>query len=313
MKKITFFMSAICVCTIAFGQVKVQNGNLRITSKTTISEKAFVYVDNQIISSGTQYGVYSLINQGTPSVAGDCIGVYGQTSAATSTGHAVRHVGVLGRAATPNLNSRGIGVAGIAFMPDGGHIGVYGGANLPSSFPLVNYAGYFSGNVYVTGQLSAATLTQTSDERIKQNIRSISNDVGNLMLLNPVFYNLKQIEKMDTLLNTHGSDSIVVTKRYDENSQEFKKIHYGFLAQELQQIYPDLVYEGGDGYLEINYTGLIPILVSSIQELNEKINTLEKELNSLTGQNNSFAKSSQQGTSSQEVIGCIVPEYAKPF
>lgn len=36
-------------------------------------------------------------------------------------------------------------------------------------------------------------------------------------------------------------------------------------------IYPDLVREGQDGYLGVNYTELVPILIRSIQELKQEL------------------------------------------
>ena len=53
------------------------------------------------------------------------------------------------------------------------------------------------------------------------------------------------------------------------------KRHFGFVAQELQQVYPDLVYENDNGYLSVNYTELIPILVQSIKELKSEVDELK--------------------------------------
>ena len=42
---------------------------------------------------------------------------------------------------------------------------------------------------------------------------------------------------------------------------------FGLIAQDVQVIYPELVYQDPEGYLAINYTGLIPLLIESIKEL----------------------------------------------
>ncbi len=289
MKRFTLFFCVLCASMVALGQVKVQDGSLKIGEHAINSDRAFVYIDKTSITNYTQYGIYSCIKQKGAAPDGDCIGVYGRAYNPISGNYPARYVGVMGISSNASTSGKfNIGVAGLAGT-NGNSVGLYGGiSSLPASLSTSTiYAGYFSGQVYVTSQVSATAFVVSSDERLKQNIRSINNDVaGNLMQLNPVLYNLKQIEKQDTLLNTQGSDSVVVAKRYDEKSQEFQKKHYGFLAQELQKIYPDLVYEGGDGYLEINYIGMIPLLVSSIQELNEKIYTLEKALNSDAVRNN---------------------------
>ncbi|MFV0391152.1 MAG: tail fiber domain-containing protein [Paludibacteraceae bacterium] len=279
----TLFIGVLCASMTSLAQVKVQNGSLVISENSLGADRAFVHIDKKSTTNYTQYGVYSRINQKHSVPDGDCIGVYGHATTSSTTGYPARYVGVIGSAYNPNTFFKyGIGVAGL-IGTTGAHVGVYGGVttSLPASLPNDLYAGYFSGQVYVSGKVSATSFVLSSDERLKQNIRSINgndNAIGGLMRLNPVSYNLKQVEKQDVLSDTRGADSIVVTKRFDEKSQEFLKSHYGFLAQELQSVYPDLVYKGGDGYLEIDYVGLIPLLVSSIQELNDKISTLEKTL-----------------------------------
>ncbi len=172
-----------------------------------------------------------------------------------------------------------IGVAGIAGTYSN-HIGVYGGySSLPSSLSVGLYAGYFAGGVYVTGNLTASTITQSSDERLKLGILPVSSEkvTDKLRLLKPVHYNLKQIETESDSINARGETVKFMVKRYDEKSQEFQKKHYGLLAQDLQKVYPDLVYEGGDGYLEINYIELIPLLLQAIQEQQSAIEELQKQ------------------------------------
>ncbi|HAS46059.1 MAG TPA: hypothetical protein DCS93_36590 [Microscillaceae bacterium] len=52
----------------------------------------------------------------------------------------------------------------------------------------------------------------------------------------------------------------------------------GFIAQELKEVFPDLVNEGADGYYSINYTGLIPLLVEAVKDLNQKNQALEERV-----------------------------------
>lgn len=60
-----------------------------------------------------------------------------------------------------------------------------------------------------------------------------------------------------------------------EADKAYRKIHFGLSAQELQTIYPNLVEEGQDGYLAVNYVELVPVLIKAIQELNEEIDALK--------------------------------------
>ena len=52
-----------------------------------------------------------------------------------------------------------------------------------------------------------------------------------------------------------------------------EQIHYGYLAQEMQEIYPNQVHENQDGFLSLNY---VEILVKKVNELEKKIKQLEK-------------------------------------
>jgi len=62
----------------------------------------------------------------------------------------------------------------------------------------------------------------------------------------------------------------------------------GFIAQDLQQVQkdtgiviPNLVYESNPERLEASYGTLLPVLVKAVQELSEKVTSLETELNEL--------------------------------
>jgi len=80
-------------------------------------------------------------------------------------------------------------------------------------------------------------------------------------------------------------DPIPVAERY-----KYNRYHYGFLADEIQNVLPDLVLNDESGKTSINYNGFIPILVNSFQqqnklllvqnqyikELNQKLNILEE-------------------------------------
>ncbi|CAM9895662.1 unnamed protein product, partial [Heterosigma akashiwo] len=57
----------------------------------------------------------------------------------------------------------------------------------------------------------------------------------------------------------------------------------GFIAQEVREIFPDVVKIGDDGIHSMNYQGLIPVMIEALKELqqaqDEKIMELEIKLN----------------------------------
>lgn len=164
------------------------------------------------------------------------------------------------------IDVSGSGQAGTSLVVDGndGFVGV--NQLNPSEWLHVNGNGLFSGDVTANGTLL------TSDRRLKKNIIPVENGLTTIQDLNPVFYSKKA--------------SIDATN-YD--TQE-----YGFIAQELQKILPELVQQTNreDQVLAVNYTSLIPILTKAIQEqqqqldaktaennqLQERISTLEQEI-----------------------------------
>jgi len=147
------------------------------------------------------------------------------------------------------------------------------------------YAGYFYGNVKVTGTING-TLLNSSDERLKEDVTDIGENQENVLtkisLLSPVSYKYKQTEQ--DVINETEKDELEdgledinkeSLKAYEKKLREQAlRTHFGFVAQELQQVYPELVYEQDNGYLAINYVELIPVLVQSIKELNAKVEEL---------------------------------------
>ncbi|HLP05635.1 MAG TPA: tail fiber domain-containing protein [Paludibacter sp.] len=132
------------------------------------------------------------------------------------------------------------------------------------------YAGYFVGNVYVTGTLTGNPVVN-SDKRYKKNIVGLNtaSTLSSVLQMQPVEYNLAQV-----YMKSKGDSAVVERPVYDENSQVFQKKHYGLIAQDLQQLYPDLVYSDDNGYLSVNYVGIIPLLIESIKELKGEIEAL---------------------------------------
>ena len=65
-------------------------------------------------------------------------------------------------------------------------------------------------------------------------------------------------------------------------------------TQELEQTFPEFVITNKDGYKSVDYARLTPILVESIKELTEKINSQREELNEIKASLNSKNLESKQ-------------------
>jgi hypothetical protein len=108
-----------------------------------------------------------------------------------------------------------------------------------------------SGNGSITANgASQATFTTWSDVRLKENITNLPSQLSNIMALRPVEFDYK-----------NGSGHQI-----------------GFIAQEVQEIYPDIVGENAEGYLTIS--GLSKMesrLIKAIQELQAQITELKNK------------------------------------
>lgn len=94
--------------------------------------------------------------------------------------------------------------------------------------------------------VSGAGISCSSDERLKKNIIDLSkNTLETLVSIKTVNFNW-----------TNGTDT--------DN-------HIGFLAQDLEQYYPELVSVASNGYFQVNYAGMTPIIVQAIREMNLNI------------------------------------------
>lgn len=121
----------------------------------------------------------------------------------------------------------------------------------------------YSQFIYMNG-----ALVQTSDEKIKENIKPLTNALSQIKKVKSYKYDIKK---------EHYKDA-------PENKKDKlrRKDNIGFLAQELQEIYPELVIKDEDsGLLGINYVGMVPVLVEAMKEQQYEIESLKKEIESL--------------------------------
>jgi hypothetical protein len=137
-------------------------------------------------------------------------------------------------------------------------------------------------DVVGTGRINGS-LILTSDERLKENILPLHQVLGNLLKLSAVQYNLKSTtEDVDFGGKEFIMEKDTVMVRKNEFGSEFyNRKHIGFLAQEVQEIFPELVFEDSLGILSIDYIGLIPVVVETLKEQQQQITALQTALKEL--------------------------------
>lgn len=118
---------------------------------------------------------------------------------------------------------------------------------------LPTSGGTVSGSLTVNNALKAASITATSDIRLKNIINRYSTQSA--------LYNLSAVD-----FSFKGSDD---------------SVHTGLIAQEVQELYPALVKEDERGYLSIDYCGVAALLVNDMKHLLNKISRLEQQIEAI--------------------------------
>lgn len=219
--------------------------------------------------TGARYGIAN-ITYGGPGNNGQHYGIYN---------YGYTHSGSMAIGSYTYLNSlggNGVRYGIYNYLNCGGGDGngtryaLYSGVS--SNCGNSRYAGYFNGNVYVAG-----TVTSTSDASKKKNIQALTGALDIIGQLEPKTYDY--IDDADLALPSEKQ--------------------YGFLAQDLEKVLPELVKdvetlappvevaEGEEGEMSppevtgtiksVNYTALIPVLVEAIQELQAEVDALKAE------------------------------------
>jgi len=209
----------------------------------------------------------------------------------TATGNGSRVLmGVTNYSGSTNAASAVMGLSLNVTTTGNGGIGVTGAANNESGMAVEGslytvggysgWGGYFNADVYCGGWYFG------SDRRLKRDIEPIKSAVGIVKQLTPVSYYYD-------------------TDRYPEMGLDENRLSYGFIAQDLEQVLPELVKEKNlvlnsnrlmsadelskerktDLFKVVNYTLMIPLLTQAVKEQqeiiegqNEKIDRLEKEI-----------------------------------
>ncbi len=104
----------------------------------------------------------------------------------------------------------------------------------------------FNGDTTVGGDI-----TISSDARLKSNIVSLGSTLSKLLLIDG--------------------------KSYEKDGKQ----RIGVLAQEIQEVFPELVIEDGNEMLAVNYQGLVPVLINALKEQDKIIKSQEARLTNI--------------------------------
>jgi len=146
-----------------------------------------------------------------------------------------------------NLNN---GMAADAMMIEFGTGNVGIGTNTPSQ------------KLHVIGNILASGTITPSDARFKKNIQLIQNPMNKLIQLNGVTYTYRAKE-----FPGYGFDD---------------KEQIGVIAQDVEKVFPQLVFTDDKGFKAVDYPKLIPVLIESLKKQQEIIEMQKESINLLS-------------------------------
>ncbi len=110
----------------------------------------------------------------------------------------------------------------------------------------------FNGDTTVSNDLTVSgDVVISSDARLKSNIVSLGSTLPKLLQIDGKSYEMKGKQKI------------------------------GVLAQEIKEVFPELVSEDDNKMLAVNYQGLVPVLINALKEQDAKMKEQEKKINRL--------------------------------
>ena len=130
-----------------------------------------------------------------------------------------------------------------------------GHAGINSGGYSTTYALHVNGSAYTTGSWVG------SDIKLKKNIGIINNPLSKAMQLKGISYDWKTDEYQD--------------REFSDDRQ------YGFIAQEVEKIFPDMVKTDENGEKAVAYYQLIPVLLEALKQQQKAIEELQEKFNQL--------------------------------
>ena len=208
---------------------------------------AFELFTSSAKGSGGIFNVYDLdsiktsLSGGTLEIGTPGMGIQPSGSFAVENNNCVLNLTSMSAAGAPVVIS-------MTTRPDSAKVGI--GTLTPEE------ALHVVGNIGLTGEV--LTLTDT---KLKANIRSINNAVDIVNSLNGVRYNYRTDEYPEMKLST--------------------KDQIGLLAEDVEKVLPELVFEDSNGTKSVAYIKLTAVLIEAVKELKSENDDLKARIEAL--------------------------------
>ena len=136
----------------------------------------------------------------------------------------------------------------------------------------------------IDGDVASSGVVLTSDERLKKNIATLTLNVEKLKQVKGVSYELKKTSSVPIIIDSTAN--LAPASKTDSLGigGTTRKTRYGVLAQEVKEVFPELVDQRENGYYNVDYIGLIPVLIEAIKEQQEMIDEMQEQIDELRKQ-----------------------------
>ncbi|MBC8592767.1 tail fiber domain-containing protein [Oscillospiraceae bacterium N12] len=305
--KLLLFFSAVLFCLQINAQLKVVS-----TGKVGVKTYNPQYGSLQIGKSGVNNGIaiYDSLSS-LPPLRFYTSGNYGFLNFGNSRrGITIRNDGRLGVGATLSTSESSIDAlinlyiyrsnpcTGLKITADPGYdygdvIKVYSKRHTDMAYVVRDLStGSDLITFYVNGDgsiFSKGTFLTSSDENLKSDIAEISGGLDKIKKMQGVTYKMKyqeqdvevqsndlQTDSLDTTSSIQSPVSVEIANQIKAEKQRKKA---GFIAQELEKVFPEAVYTTIEGTKAIAYGEIIPLLVEAIKEQQSEIDELKQVLN----------------------------------
>jgi hypothetical protein len=261
------------------GQLYLQNTSLTLVSSGLISTPSISINGTTFNGAITPAQVSSVANtqiagyitssqiQPSPSFTG------APTSATPATGTSNTMIATTGFVTTAILNATGS--LGTMSTQNSSAVNITGGTITGGTLDNVAIGQTTSANARIyslgVGTLQSGTIGEirainnitafySSDKRLKENIINIVNPLDKIKKINGVTY-----DWTDKYIEDHGGEDGYFIRKHD----------VGLIAQEVEEILPEIVATTNDGYKAIKYDRIVALLVEAVKELKAEVDELK--------------------------------------
>lgn len=129
-------------------------------------------------------------------------------------------------------------------------------------------------DIDVAGTARAQSFVTTSDKRLKDNIKPLKNLSPNLLNIESYSYTFK-------------------ARNEKRGNVDTEKLHFGFIAQEVEKEFPNLVSIDEKGNYALNYIEFIPLLLNELKDQKSEIKDLKERMAALEAKINGASETSK--------------------